>query len=42
MKSSAKKNHLIDKIMKEHGLDPKARAAANKLNYDIPHLVMSK
>jgi len=41
-KRSAKKNDLIDKIMKDHGLDRKERAAANKLNYDIPHLVMGK
>ena len=37
-KRSAKKNELYLRIMKEHGLDPKAQSDANKLNYVIPPL----
>ena len=41
-KQSLKKNDVILKIYKEHGIDPKARANANKLIYDIPPLDMIK
>ena len=35
-----KKNDLYLQIMKEHGIDPKAQANANKLVYEIPLLDM--
>ena len=37
-KMSAKKQELVEKIMREHGLDPKAISKANKIVYDIPPL----
>ena len=41
-KQSLKKNDVILKIYKDHGIDPKAKANANKLCYDIPPLDMIK
>ncbi len=41
MKQSAKKNELYLRILKEHGIDPKAFSDANKLNYQIPPLPMT-
>ena len=35
---SAKKLELYEKILKEHGLDPKDRSKANRIVYDIPPL----
>ena len=35
-----KKNDLYLQILKEHGIDPKAQANANKLVYEIPPLDM--
>lgn len=32
---------IYQRVLKEHGLDLKARAEANKVVYDIPHLEMS-
>ena len=41
-KQSLKKSDVILKIYKDHGIDPKAKAEANKLVYDIPRLDMIK
>ena len=41
-KMSAKKNELYIKIMREHGIDPKAQTSANKLKYEIPPLPFNK
>lgn len=41
VKRSAKKNELYLRILKDHGIDPKAFAEANKLNYEIPPLPLT-
>ena len=41
VKRSAKNSELYLRILKDHGIDPKAFAEANKLNYEIPPLPLS-
>ena len=41
-KRSAKKNELYLQILKDHGIDAKTHSQANKLQYEIPPLVLGK
>lgn len=37
---SAKKMEIYQRVLREHGLDLRARAESNRIVYDIPHIEM--